>query len=286
MAVLDPYPKAFRDLLVSVPEGMPRHDWINKVAFYGIRYRSAEKLETTLNRIAIELGWQSERDFSREISRAVRDARDSLRLGAPPSVDRTPDWPALSIEARKKRSSCKPLFPIDQNVATARDAWERIFGQDELVCAGPNEFSAETRPRDEWFDFLGGLQFVVPNPMSALEGQMRDGRMSARCRGNAPVRRRWIVLETDLGTSMDEQAAVLSSLDHPRCPLCLAVFSGGKSIHGWFEVKRLGPAEQLRWFRHAVYLGHDPKLWSSWQWVRSPGGRRDNQAIQKVLFLR
>jgi hypothetical protein len=285
MAVLDPYPKAFRDLLSGVPFGMPRHDWINKVAFYGIRYRSGAKLETTLNRIAIELGWQSERDFSQEISRAVRDAQDSLNLGLPASGERTPDWPAPSMEARNKRSSFPPLFTTDESVATAREAWQRIFDPNDLVCAGPNEFSAETRPRDEWFDFLDGLQFVVPNAMSALEGQMRDGKMSARCRGNAPAKRRWIILETDLSSSLQEQASVLSSLNHPRCPLSMAVFSGGKSIHGWFDAKLLSPAEQTRWFRHAVYLGHDPKLWLPWQWVRSPGGRRGNQTVQKVLFL-
>ena len=286
MAVLDPYPKAFRDLLSGVPAGMPRHDWINKVAFHGIRYRTAEKLEATLNTIAETMGWQAERDFSREISRAVRDAEDSLKHGVPRTAERTPDWPAPSIEARSRRAAHKPLFSICDGAATGRESWQKLFSSEDLVCAGPNEFSAETRPRDEWFDFLGGLQFVVPNPMSAVEGKKRDGKASSRCRENAPIRRRWIVLETDLGTSLDEQAAVLSSLDHPRCPLCAAVFSGGKSIHGWFDAKQLSSAEQIRWFRHAVYLGHDPKLWLPWQWVRSPGGRRDNQAIQRVLFLR
>lgn len=286
MAVLDPYPKAFRELLSGVPAGMPRHDWINKVAFYGIRYRSAEKLEEALNAIAQNLGWQSERDFSREISRAVRDAQGSLVHGAPVGVKRAPDWPSPSFEARKRRASYQPLFAVNENVATAREAWETVFSKDDLICAGPNEFSAETRPRDEWLDFTEGLQFVVPNAMSAVEGKLCDGRMSSRCRENAPKIRRWIVLETDLGTDLEEQAIVLSSLDHRRCPLRMVVFSGGKSLHGWFDAKQLSNAEQIRWFRHAVYLGHDSKLWLAWQWVRSPGGRRDNQAIQKVLFLR
>ncbi|MFY8216341.1 MAG: hypothetical protein ACOVMP_07045, partial [Chthoniobacterales bacterium] len=70
----------------------------------------------------------------------------------------------------------------------------------------------------------------------------------------------------------NDSSNVIASLDHPRCPLRMAVYSGGKSVHGWFDAAELSEGEQLRWFRHAVFLGHDSKLWLKWQWVRAPGG--------------
>jgi hypothetical protein len=82
MAVLDSYSTTFRRLLEGVPDGMPRHDWINKVAFYGARHKSPEKLEAVLLKISDRLGWNSTRDFTNEIRRAVRDAvRGRILLG-------------------------------------------------------------------------------------------------------------------------------------------------------------------------------------------------------------
>lgn len=283
MAKLDPYSPALRELLHGVPPGMPRHDWLNKVAFYGIRHRSPDRLVETLNAVADREGWNEARDFSNEIKRAVKDAVRAINAGWTPG-EKTPAWPAPSPEARAKRSGdlVKPV-PCGAEVW---DAWKTLFAPGDLVCASMDEFNAETRPRDAWKDFVDGLQFVVPNAMAAESAPMPDGRLSSRCRGNSAKRRRWLVVECDLGTDISEQCQVLSSLDHPRCPLTLAVFSGGKSVHGWFDGAALSDKEQVRWYRHAVYLGHDSKLWLKWQWVRNPGGRRANGRKQEIYFLK
>ncbi|MBU3666709.1 MAG: hypothetical protein FGM15_12660 [Chthoniobacterales bacterium] len=285
MAILDSYPIKLRRLLEGVPDGMPRHDWINKVAFYGARFRSPERLEETLLRIAERMGWHKTRDFTAEIRRAVRDAHRAVGAGPVPEREKLPDWPLPNRAARAERQALEPFEPVRLGVG-AWDAWQMIFRGGAWVCAGANEFQAETRQLEEWEDFAANMQFVVPNAMRAAEGRMPEGRMSPRCRGNACRRRRWLVVECDLGTDLDEQCRVLSSLDHVRCPLRLAVFSGGKSVHGWFDAAGLSDAEQLRWYRHAVYLGHDPKLWLKWQWVRAPGGRREDGRKQEIYYFK
>jgi len=284
MAVLDKYPRSFADLLAQGPGGLPRHDWINKVAFHGARYRSADALERTLLAISDRLGW-TDRDFSSEIRRAVRDATTAVRQPEKVERERTPAWPTPHRTARDARQARLALAPQPCG-ATARQAWEMLWRPQDLVCAGTSTYDAEVRPRDEWFDLLGGLEFVVPNPMRKLSARLPDGKVSSRCRGNAAKTRRWLVVECDLGTDLEEQCRVLSSLDHPDCPLRLVVFSGGKSAHGWFDAARLSPAEQVRWFRHAVFLCHDPKLWLPWQWVRAPGGRRKDGATQEIWLCR
>lgn len=285
MAVLDSYGPTFRRLLEGVPDGMPRHDWINKVAFYGARHRSPEKLEQFLLTIADRFGWNTTRDFTNEIRRAVRDAVKAMKAGPVAERERVPEWPTPNREARNRRNG-GGLFGPTPCGATAEEAWGLVYQPGSLVCAGANEFQAETRSMEEWRDFLHNVQFCVPNAMRAVEGKLADGRPSARCRGNACRRRRWLVVECDYGTDLEEQCNVIASLDHARCPLRLAVYSGGKSVHGWFDAGGLSEAEQLRWFRHAVFLGHDPKLWLKWQWVRAPGGRRANGIKQEIYFCK
>lgn len=285
MAVLDSYSTTFRRLLEGVPDGMPRHDWINKVAFYGARHKSPEKLEAVLLNISDRLGWNATRDFTGEIRRAVRDAVRAVQAGPVAERERVPDWPLPSREARSKRDG-RGLFGPKPCGATAAEAWQMLYAPGAWVCAGANEYQAETRPLEEWRDFLHNVQFCVPNAMRAAEGRLADGRPSARCRGNSCRRRRWLVIECDYGTDLEEQCNAIASLDHPRCPLRLAVYSGGKSVHGWFDAVALSEGEQLRWFRHAVFLGHDSKLWLKWQWVRAPGGRRENGKQQEIYYLK
>jgi hypothetical protein len=242
-------------------------------------------LEKTLLLIAERMGWNDTRDFTGEIKRAVRDAHKAVGSGPAPERERIPDWPLVNKGARATRCGFS-LFKPEPCGATAKDAWAILYRPNDLVCAGANEYQAETQPAKDWANLLGGLQFVVPNPMRASEANLNDGKISSRCRGNACRRRRWLVAECDLKTDLEEQCAVLSSLDHPRCPLRLAVFSGGKSVHGWFDSRSFSDAEQLRWFRHAVYLGHDPKLWLKWQWVRAPGGRREGGNKQEIYYFK
>ena len=90
-----------------------------------------------------------------------------------------------------------------------------------------------------------------------------------------------MVVDFDSG-SLDEQAALLLYLD-TKVPLALVVFSGSKSLHGWFPAN---PGWE-EFFRTASRLGADSTLATPCQFARMPGGRRsDNGATQSVYRRR
>lgn len=128
------------------------------------------------------------------------------------------------------------------------------------------------------------MQFIVANTMTAVTGINQSGKLSARCHDNATRSRRYQVIEFDRGT-LQEQAAILSSLHSSKTPLVLVVWSGGKSLHGWFHVERLSEYEKQRFFRHSVFLGADSSLWDPAKLVRMPGGRRDSGVRQEILHF-
>ena len=94
------------------------------------------------------------------------------------------------------------------------------------------------------------------------------------------------MVEFDAGDALRDQCAVLSSLSSPAAPLVMAVWSGGKSIHGWFDVSALRRSDKRRFFQFARLLGADNALWNTAALVRMPGGVRDNGARQSVCYFR
>jgi hypothetical protein len=95
--------------------------------------------------------------------------------------------------------------------------------------------------------------------------------------------RRFLVCEFDAGT-IDEHAAILLHLGR-YAPLVCAVFSGRKSLHGWFFVHRHTEEKVLKFFRYGVSLGADPMTWTRSQFVRMPDGTRSGGERQTVFFL-
>jgi hypothetical protein len=82
-------------------------------------------------------------------------------------------------------------------------------------------------------------------------------------------------VENDCGTKI-EQAHLLNHLavTTKHIPLIMVVDSGGRSLHGWFDVRNLEEPVIKAWFSYTVYLGADIHTWTKCQWVRMPGGTR------------
>ena len=159
---------------------------------------------------------------------------------------------------------------------------DALFPGNPWLCVGASNSEFKTRQREELRGELSALALIVPSPMTARTGRTQDGKQSEHALDNTGPRR-FLIVEQDKG-STDEQAAVLLHLAE-RAPLVLAVHSGGKSIHGWFMAAGQ-PEERLRRFmRYAVALGGDPATWTRCQFVRMPGGRRDNGNRQTVYFF-
>jgi hypothetical protein len=157
-----------------------------------------------------------------------------------------------------------------------------MIGKDSLVCIGQGVAKFETLPLEEVRTQLHLWEFVVPNAMSALEGKRKsDGELSAHTLDNTGPRQN-IVVEFDDGATPDEQAARHIWLSEFR-KLRLVVYSGSKSLHGWYEAQN--EADDRKFMEEAVRLGGDPKTWLRSQFVRLPNGQRENGTIQRVEFF-
>jgi hypothetical protein len=153
---------------------------------------------------------------------------------------------------------------------------------DPLICVGVGVAKFETAPLSHLADRLRLYEFVVPNAMSALEGKRKsDGELSAHTLDNTGPRQN-IVVEFDDGATPDEQAARHIWLSEYR-KLRMVVFSGSKSLHGWYQAK--DEAEDRKFMEEAVRLGGDPKTWLKSQFVRLPNGQREDGTIQRVEFF-
>jgi hypothetical protein len=167
---------------------------------------------------------------------------------------------------------------------TSEEVIDALFPKDALICAAIDTRSALTQEREAWRGKESGLQFIVANPMTAKTGSNQSGKTSNRCHDNATKDRTYLVVEFDRG-ALSEQAAILSSLPSAMTPLNLVVWSGGKSLHGWFNVQALPEYAKLRFFRHAVFLGADATLWDPAKLVRMPGGRRASGETQHIFHF-
>jgi hypothetical protein len=172
-----------------------------------------------------------------------------------------------------------------QDAANTSPAWfleELLGGSGVLVCVGVGVSKFETATLAAMINGLRLYEFVVPNAMSALEGKRKsDGELSAHTLDNTGPRQN-IVVEFDDGATLDEQAARHIWLSEFR-KLRLVVFSGSKSLHGWYAAEN--EADDRKFMEEAVRLGGDPKTWLRSQFVRLPNGQREDGTIQRVEFF-
>ncbi len=190
---------------------------------------------------------------------------------------------------------------LDSNKPKTDEIIDILFPDNPLLCCGWNRHRFDTRPRNRWYK-LHGLQFIVPNPMTASVGPTKTRKLSAHALSNTGPRR-FLVVEFDFDASnsageacllerltaegrdvRDLCAALLLHLAE-KAPLVLAVHSGGKSLHGWFYCSEVPEEKVLRFFRYAVSLGADQSNWNPSQFARMPDGLRKNSKRQAVYFF-
>jgi hypothetical protein len=190
---------------------------------------------------------------------------------------------------------------LDSNAPKTDEIIDILFPGNPLLCCGWNRHRFDTRPRNRWYK-LHGLQFIVPNPMTAPVGLTRTGKLSAHALNNTGPRC-FLIVEFDFNASdcagaarllgrlttedrdvLDLCAALLLHLAE-KAPLALAVNSGGKSLHGWFYCADVAEDKVLRFFHYAVSLGADQANWNPSQFARMPDGLRENSKRQAVYFF-
>jgi hypothetical protein len=247
-----------------------------------------------------------------------RNAGRQTRRQAISRPSLVPRWPARTLEelnaiVRKgphlyetwEQSPCR--FEDSEN--HAEEVADIIFPGDPLLCVGRTEWSFATRPREAWRGKLSRYPLIVPNPMLHQTGRTQGGRLSEHTL-DATAARVYLPVECDFArysndgkpteflalvdgwerdgiSTLDACSAVLLHLkDSMSLPLVLGVHSGNKSVQGWYAAfDRDEDTELWPFMREAFRIGADRVTWVRSQFVRLPGGRRQNGARQTVFYF-
>ena len=219
-----------------------------------------------------------------EIERAIERTPQWIKQGAARSCKK---WPDIDhVERRKALSNgigVKELRAASSLKETfAHQVLPILFPGNPLIWAARSVHPeiADTLPLRQWLPVTEMQQFIVPNPM--ISRDVPYNGKSRRCLTNTGPRI-YLVVESDSGTA-DEQAAILWQLAH-FARLVIAVHSGSKSVHGWFDVAERSEEQNRAFMEYAVSLGPDPATWVKCQPVRMPGGHRPNKGRQEILFF-
>jgi len=165
-----------------------------------------------------------------------------------------------------------------QRLTTAQ-VLQALFKPTDLVCLGRFVYSGKVYPLAEVLDNAEQAQYIVTSPMKGTTGKTMDGKDNARCLDNVGPRK-YLVVEND-SHSKEDQALLLQEL-HSLVPMALVVDTGGKSLHGWFEVAPLGKMAQTMFQAYAAMLGADISVFTRSSWVRMPGGLRREKDTGKI----
>jgi len=284
-------PQFLHDLLAAPPRvGEGIHAWLFGVSRQLHAHLPASEIVSLLESRVANCG--------RHVPRAeiVSAVQNSLACAWQPCgkslpVQSAAKWPPVNQEQREAiirddggLADLWELSPIriEDNKPRTEEIIDRLFPGNPLLCCGKSQSDFDTKPREQWRGELATVQFVMPSPMSKIEGTTKEGKWSKHCLDNTGPRR-FLVVEFDTGTT-DEHAALLIHLAG-YAPLVCALHSGGKSLHGWFYVQDQTEERVLKFFRYAVSLGADSRLWTRSQFCRMPDGVRDDGRRQRVYFL-
>lgn len=291
MAVVLPFSNRVAETLRETPQAGETHRWLARAAA-GLRAAgccSRESCGRFLRDCCAR--WVTHRAVpEREIEAALLLAYDTPRTACGERKARA-SWPSLDASDRDSAAWRAPVLfdGVTDTGLCASDVLPVLFGPDELVCAGWVCERPICRPLCEWLPRVGTTQFIVPNPMKSATGLTREGKRSARCQDNV-AERRFVVAEfDDAAFGKPGQARVASALNS-ALPLVLAVDSGGKSLHCWFDCRGRDDQDVAAFFAAATRLGADRTRWDPCGWVRMPGGQRvksdGGKVKQKVLLVK
>jgi len=228
-------------------------------------------------------------NYYRDIS--DRELADAIASASGARAAHWPRWPqpqtALIAQVLQDDGSLQQLREDSLVKEPGRldtgEILDRSFRDQDILCMGRTNKHIDTEERSWFRGRESDYQLVVPNAMSAAIGTKKDGRPSKRCLDNSGP---WVtqVIEFDFGT-LDEQACLHRKLRSRGARLRMVVFSGGKSLHGWYDVKDWS-ADQLTAFRgDAAALGADRMMFTACQFTRTPNALRDGGKSQEVVYL-
>ena len=264
--------------------------------------RSEKGLHQSLycaSRFLLDEGWNNQEIFillrrleydrrvpDREIFGAIEDAHRAKVEGITGIT-----WPkadlAFQVEVIR-------LYGLEMSrIEKQADKWQNLsvfeclhilFHPDDLLCIGFTATDFQTvRLAEINESLLEQIEFINPSPMSAHIGLTEGKNWSYHSRANTG-RRVYAVIEFDSG-EIREHVAILRWLSK-RLPLVMAVHSGSVSLHGWFKCSHVSEQEVTEFYKEAVSLGADSKMYSPSQFSRMPMGRnRATGRRQQIYYI-
>ena len=210
-----------------------------------------------------------------------------------------------------RRSPVRPLAFHHDDGADVLTYLKALFADEAepnpWLCMGESAGEFSTRRLLAWVPGrLHQRALIVPARMTAQTGKTKTGKVSQHTLDNTGPRR-FVVVEFDMvaadkegkptwwapliqdwsahGCSVRDANASLLWYLAKAAPLALVVHSGNKSLQGWYPVWDTPPATVDRFMRYAARLGADRALFRNpSQFVRLPGGTRDDARRQRVLY--
>ena len=275
------------DLLSCPSSGEGVHKWLFYVGCWlkeaGLTRAEAEALEAEIEeKMTRGQNPKAQNQNPGEIVSAIRAAYGER-------TSTTPRWCSPNpIEMARVEKDGPTLLELKDDLSPERISFDAegyidvLFPGDPWLCVGKTDSRFETRLRNEWRWHLHRTSLIVPSPMRALKGRTKAGHMSYHSEDNTGPGH-YLVVEFDSGT-LDSMPARLWHLNSYR-ELVMVVYSGGKSLHGWFDF-RGEPEERVeKFFNVAAKLGCDTKTFGRSQFVRMPGGKRADGKTSDALKL-
>jgi hypothetical protein len=217
-----------------------------------------------------------------EIEDALRSARGERRASGiawPPVNDEQVE--AIAQEGMRVLDFWEASpFPMRAEESRTEEIIDVLFADNPLLCVGQTAKWFSTRRREKWRGMLHKYALIVPSPMTSETGLTKSGHQSYHSLNNTGPRR-FLIIEADRG-NLDQQAAVIGHLGS-SAPLAAVVFSGSRSLHGYFVCGRTPEETLLRFMKYAVSLGADKKMWLPSQFCRIPDGRRSDDKTSDAL---
>lgn len=234
---------------------------------------------------------QTRRPIKRsEVARAIQKAYNSnfqpLEQFKPVQPQK---WEPTKTRQTSYKKSNKGITPYDlwemspdriDDGMTQRMILEMLFPDEQaLVCVGKSPYEFHTARLNQFKD-LTKCQFIVPCYMSKKKGITQDGKESMHCLDNCGERR-YHVCDFDEPKSADHPGIVLQL--KKTFDLVMALSSGGKSLHAWFNVDQ---DEEESFWQAAIEYGADAALMRNRSsFVRIPMGTRSNGSRQDVVYF-